>query len=96
MQIMKIELHGLTFRIFVKIQIYKSTRQHKITIVQIDRVESQFGDVFLKHATDIIAKNSIEIHLQDNLTEVLKLYKDDIELIDNEGQVHDLLHDIDE
>jgi len=50
----------------------------------------------LKHATDIIAKNSIEIHLQDNLTEVLKLYKDDIELIDNEGQVHDLLHDIDE
>ena len=71
MKKLQIQLHGLKFDILVKYELFRTSQvnRHVLTVIQIDRVQTRYGDVFLKHDTDIIAKASIqqEINLKCEL-----------------------------
>ena len=84
MKKLQIQLHGLKFDILVKYEIFRSNQvnRHVLTVIQIDRVQTRFGDVFLKHNTDVIAKSSIqqEINLKSELVKK-EFEKDEIDFI---------------
>jgi len=80
-KIIKVELHGLVFRCFIKLEMFNNNGSHKFSVVQIDRVQSKFGDVHLKHDTDFIARESIVRELNLNADKVISLF--DQEEIDN-------------